>query len=287
MRYLLLLATFGMCLTGFAQAKKPVKKPVIPFQVISSSVKYRILKQTTKTRQSLDTSFYLQANYRLSILPKDTVLIETFSINKPVYIPVAEPLFRNVFSGLNKGDSAEIIVDAAVFFKESFKQELPAFVKAGSNIRFLLKVVDVYNPETLRDLANKQKIELIKKDSLEKEKYLAKLTGLKKTVEGIYYATTKEGTGRAVKKGDKVQVAYKGMFLNGDIFDQSLKNYFEVNVGANSVIQGWEIMLENMNEGEKVTAVIPPVLAYGEGGSGIIPPYTTLVFEMEVVKIVE
>jgi FKBP-type peptidyl-prolyl cis-trans isomerase len=111
----------------------------------------------------------------------------------------------------------------------------------------------------------------------------AKLT---KTPSGIKYQMMTEGTGAAAEKGKSISAHYTGWFTDGKMFDSShLRGQpFSVTVGAGQVIKGWDEGLQLMKEGGKALFVIPPDLAYGKGRQGI-PPDSTLVFVIEVVKV--
>ncbi|MBI2056095.1 MAG: FKBP-type peptidyl-prolyl cis-trans isomerase [Candidatus Sungbacteria bacterium] len=105
----------------------------------------------------------------------------------------------------------------------------------------------------------------------------------------IQVTILKEGAGEGAKKGDTITVNYTGMFLDGKVFDSSIPRGqpFVFNLGAGDVIQGWDAGLVGMKLGEKRKLVIPPELAYGSrgAGDGAIPPNSTLVFEVEMLKI--
>ena len=96
------------------------------------------------------------------------------------------------------------------------------------------------------------------------------------------------GTGAAPKKGQTVTVHYTGWFTHGGKFDISVdrKQPFSFVLVAGQVIAGWDIGVAAMKVGDKVKLTIPPDLAYGrEGYPGAIPPNSTLVFEVELLKI--
>ena len=124
-------------------------------------------------------------------------------------------------------------------------------------------------------------------DSLLK-KYLAdnKITE-KPTASGLYIIVKEKGKGEKVKKGDLTEVSYKGMLTNGQVFDASEKHEkaFSFSVGLGQVIPAWDEALQTLNVGAKALIVCPSALGYGPNGSGPIPPYAPLVFEIEVIKI--
>lgn len=105
---------------------------------------------------------------------------------------------------------------------------------------------------------------------------------------GLRSEVLKEGSGERVKEGDLVSVLYVGALLNGTIFDQALDpaKPFEFRVGRGQVIDGWEEGLKQMRLGEKRVFIVPYELGYGSRGQPPkIPRRSTLVFEVEVIKI--
>jgi len=110
----------------------------------------------------------------------------------------------------------------------------------------------------------------------------------KKTNTGIRYIIEKEGEGAPPKPGDKVSVIYTGTLLNGKKFDENLDRQHPLvfRVRRMAVIEGWDQVLQLMKLGEKRRVIIPPDFAYGSRGQlPNIPPNSTLVFEMELIKI--
>ncbi|MDR1900011.1 MAG: peptidylprolyl isomerase [Treponema sp.] len=106
---------------------------------------------------------------------------------------------------------------------------------------------------------------------------------------GILYEILIEGTGPKPQAGNLVQLKYRGMFLDGRVFDSSdVNGPLRFPAGRDHVIPGFDLSAMDMRLGEKRLAVIPPELAYGEqGAGGVIPPNTYLVFEMELLDITE
>ena len=107
--------------------------------------------------------------------------------------------------------------------------------------------------------------------------------------DGIYQKTLKTGSGPGPKPGQTVSVAYKGMLVNGQVFDQSDLHGGAVDfqVGIGRIIPGWDKVVMQMKKGEKRMIVIPPELAYGSRGTpgGPIGPDSFLAFEVELVNL--
>ena len=112
--------------------------------------------------------------------------------------------------------------------------------------------------------------------------------GFEKTSTGLRYKIIQNGAGSKPNKGQIVSVHYKGMFLDGGVFDDSYKrgNPIEFPVGMGNVIPGWDEGILLLNKGDKARFVIPSQLAYGEAGAGgVIPPDATLIFDVELMDI--
>lgn len=120
------------------------------------------------------------------------------------------------------------------------------------------------------------------KDFLAKNKLKA---GVKTTLSGLQYEVITEGSGGIPKATDKVTVNYKGTLLSGEEFDSSYKRNEPATFGLNQVISGWTEGVQLMKEGAKYRFFIPYDLAYGERETGIIKPYSTLIFEIELLKV--
>ncbi len=124
----------------------------------------------------------------------------------------------------------------------------------------------------------------------EGEKFLAenkKRDGVQETASGLQYEVITMGTGQKPAPQEMVKVHYAGTLLDGTTFDSSVDRGEPVEFGVNQVIPGWQEGLQLMPVGSKFKFYIPYELAYGENGTGPIPPYSTLVFEVELLDIVK
>jgi len=123
----------------------------------------------------------------------------------------------------------------------------------------------------------------------EGEEFLAKNKQEEGVVElpsGLQYKVLKSGNGKKPSATSKVKCHYEGKFLNGNIFDSSYARNEPAVFGLNQVISGWTEGLQLMSEGDEWMLYLPYQLAYGEHGApGAIPPYSTLVFKVELIEV--
>lgn len=190
---------------------------------------------------------------------------------------------------MHVGDSATFIFDGPKFFKEMIDPnreyefgEDPIYLDV--KIYGLLKKTEF---EKLKAEYDAQLAERRDQEKTEIEEYLQKNPGLKQDDLGYYLKSVKKGTGDKVEPLQTVKVHYTGRFVDGTEFDSSEGgDPFAFTVGAGQVIPGWDAVVSSMKVGDKVTVLLPSDLAYGEGTRGI-PPYTPLVFDIELLEIVK
>lgn len=139
-------------------------------------------------------------------------------------------------------------------------------------------------------LSSCSKEDIGKKNYEEGLKYLeenGKREGVITTKSGLQYEVLREGTegGKKPTSSSQVRCHYQGTFLNGKVFDSSYQRGESLVFPLNGVIPGWTEGLQYMTEGAKFRFVIPFNLAYGPYGYGSIPPYSTLIFEVELIEV--
>jgi FKBP-type peptidyl-prolyl cis-trans isomerase len=136
----------------------------------------------------------------------------------------------------------------------------------------------------------KSQDEMLAKNLKEGQDFLEKNKsedGVITTESGLQYKVITEGTGPKPLAADEVEVNYRGTLLSGDEFDSSYERGQPVKFRLDQVIKGWTEGLQLVNEGSKVQFWIPSELAYGEQGGGRIEPNSTLIFEVELLKVIK
>lgn len=110
--------------------------------------------------------------------------------------------------------------------------------------------------------------------------------GVITTTSGLQYKVVASGSGKQPTATSRVTVHYTGQLIDGLVFDSSVKRGQPATFSLNGVIRGWTEALQLMKEGDKWMVYVPYELGYGERGSGAqIPPYSTLIFEIELIKV--
>ena len=132
--------------------------------------------------------------------------------------------------------------------------------------------------------------ERLKNVKAEGEAFLAenaKKEGIVTLPSGLQYQVLQEGNGKSPKATDQVKCHYEGTLINGKVFDSSYRRGEPATFPLNGVIAGWTEGLQLMKEGAKYRFFIPFNLAYGTRGAGQdIPPYATLIFDVELIEVV-
>ena len=146
-----------------------------------------------------------------------------------------------------------------------------------------------FDPVKAFENFNKLKEERINEQKKRTEKLLNDLSnGYSKTDSGLMYKFLDNKNSNKPSKGEKVKVHYKGMLLDGTVFDSSFKRNqpIEFTLGIGQVIKGWDEGISLLGIGDKASFIIPSDLAYGESGAGgVIPPNATLLFEVELISV--
>ncbi len=211
---------------------------------------------------------------------------------------VTEPDFRGsidkCFTLICEHDSAQFIISALDFFEKTLENAIPDYLTADGKMKISVKLLNV---QTQNEYAREKEAFLHWVEDLgEYEKVILKQyirdqkINIAPTEDGVYYIVQQEGSGPQVKQGDTVTVHYEGHFLNGRFFDSTRQRNepFRFVYGQQwQVIGGLEKAIGKMHEGDKALVIIPSEQAFGVDGSSyeIVPPFTPVVFEVELLHI--
>jgi FKBP-type peptidyl-prolyl cis-trans isomerase len=280
----LMVAFVALAVLGFACSKYP------GFKKDKTGLYYKfyiVNKKETKPQigDIVELTYTLRA--------QDSVLID----NVIIYDQIIESLFPgDVYAALQKmhlGDSATFIMNGDTFYHYFMGQVFPF---ENKDLYFDIKL----NKITLKEEYEQQQAEKAQQQEAMIEQSRDAEAGLiqeyiennkitvKPTVTGLYFIKRVSGNGKMIKSGSKITVHYTGKLLDGTVFDSSVERGepIELTAGDGMVIPGWEETLLLMRGGDKATVLIPSSLAYGGRGAGyVIPPYTPIVFEMEIIKV--
>jgi FKBP-type peptidyl-prolyl cis-trans isomerase FklB len=178
-------------------------------------------------------------------------------------------------------------VDVAILtraLRDSLAKKKPALTEDQFK-----EVMTTFTAELNKRRTEKQDVEA-KKNKADGDAYLAAnktKPGVTTLPSGLQYKVLQQGSGPKPTASDSVVCNYKGTFVDGKEFDSSYKRGEPATFPVTGVIKGWTEALQLMPVGSKWQLVIPPDLAYGQQGRPGMPPNSTLVFEVELVKIAE
>jgi FKBP-type peptidyl-prolyl cis-trans isomerase FkpA len=235
--------------------------------------------------------------FHMTILnDKDSMISSTYTNGQAVKIPLPKASFKgSLEEGLAmmaEGDSAIFLVPVDSIFKGRMNT-LPPSLVGVKDLQYRIKMIKFQTMEEAQ--AEKQKLI---DEQMEKEKELIKIYMVEKGLEGsptesgLYHIVVNPGSGDNPTVQNQVTVHYTGSLLDGSIFDSSVPGKIAgrtvsgepVTFPLGGVIQGWQEGLAKMQKGEKALLIIPSHMGYGPQGTSGIPPYSTLVFEVDLIE---
>jgi FKBP-type peptidyl-prolyl cis-trans isomerase len=200
---------------------------------------------------------------------------------------------NEAYSLLKEGEEGEFYIKADSFFLMLWGT-IPPSVKPESMLHFKIKLEEIKSAEEYdNEMAVKEQeyFEMLEKKKEEEPTLLAEYIAeqkiaVKPTASGLYYVETLKGKGVKAEKGKQVTIHFVGKLLDGTVFNSSIDRGEPMvfDLGDKDIPLGITEGLLLMKEGGKATFIIPSALAFGDGG-GRFPPYATLVFDIELVKV--
>jgi len=227
----------------------------------------------------------------------DTVLFDSRTIptREKMNIPMMASVFQgDIYEGLGLmtvGDSMTFAMVADSVWMKLFRMpQAPPGLDSLDYLYFDVQLNGILTAEEMQAEKEAEMKQFQEEELVARAEYLAEnYPDLKANEDGLYYVRTKKGSGPKPKEGQMVSVHYTGTLLDGNKFDSSYDrgDPYTFPLGKGQVIKGWDLAIANMQKGEKGVIIIPSELGYGSRGSGRIAPYSTLVFEVELVDIAD
>jgi FKBP-type peptidyl-prolyl cis-trans isomerase len=207
--------------------------------------------------------------------------------------PVIEKVFNNDVDSMSYALGINVGTD--------FAKNLQGIPGGKSNIDLLIKgfatamkgepglMTTEFANEYFREYITEAQTKEVEAKKAEGEKFLAEnktKEGVKTTSSGLQYQFLVSTEGAKPRETDTVLVHYQGFLLDGTKFDSSIDRGEPISFPLNGVIPGWTEGVQLMSVGSKIKLFVPSYLAYAEKGAGnVIPPYATLIFEVELLDI--
>ena len=238
-----------------------------------------------------DTSDFLKVD--MACYLHDSLYYDWHQSASEVFSQLKAPLFAGdlmeAYSMMCVGDSASFYVKADSIALKYYDQDPGAVgLKADDYFRYEVKLVDFQSEKQFQANIDKMKAQLLDDSKQALADYVAthEINAIP-DASGIYIVQTEKGTGRCPLKGEKVELDFRVSLLNGQEVGSTFgsPDKFSFVLGEGFTIQGWEDIVPKMHLGERVTALIPADMAYGEHSVGSIPPYSNLVYDIKLLKI--
>ena len=198
---------------------------------------------------------------------------------------IYEDVMKRVLPSLSKQvDESGCIMDRDLFIRGFLEglMETPSEISNDSAVTLIQKNMEYYTATAMEKKYGQNRIdgENFLKANLKKD-------SVQHTASGLQYKVITMGTGDKPTKDQKVKVNYEGRLINGTVFDSSYKRKQPATFGVGQVIKGWTEALQLMPVGSKWELYIPQELAYGAKEQGKIPPFSCLIFTVELLDIVK
>ncbi|HRG59961.1 MAG TPA: FKBP-type peptidyl-prolyl cis-trans isomerase [Bacteroidia bacterium] len=281
----LLLLFFLISSAAFAQQKSA-------FQKTASGLEYRIYRNGGKTKPvagDLIKTILVYTNH------KDSVIYDS-RISRPENVfELLAPTFKGSLEEgmlmMAIGDSAIFKVNADSIYAKTFKTPRPKYVKKGSKLTFRIKLLGIKTKESI-DTRTPEEIEKdnearrIAEPNLIKEFVELNAITAQPSESGLYYIERQAGSGPSITKTSKVKIVYNCTTLDGTMIDSQQKP-IEIDMSLGKITKGMEEGLLKMSMGAKATLIIPSALAFGKRKISTVQPYTTLIYDMEVIEVNE
>ncbi len=291
-KFIIIVLSLLVCVSTNA-AKKPKKKKVAEVAKVDTvpmadfSYAYGIaqtngLMSYLVQRMGVDTAYiaYFLNGFDDPSMDESTKQMKAYTAGKEIRQQVESQIIPQANKQIN--DSVDLLNKQR--FIEGFRSAIAgnATITGDSAQSLASKQLEYYNNVKMEAKYGKNRTD---GEAFLKEN--AKKDSVKTTPSGLQYKVLTVGTGEIPTATDKVKVNYEGKLIDGTVFDSSYQRKQPATFGCNQVIKGWTEALTMMPVGSTWELYIPQELGYGSREAGKIPPFSTLIFKVELLEIVK
>jgi len=226
---------------------------------------------------------------------EDSILFDTRGQKRDFEMKLEEPVFEgDIYAAvalMKEGDSAGFLIDATQFFTKlagNPGQPAPDFVEEGVNMTFDVKLTQVMTPEEHQAEISERIEKRKNEEPIVLQKYLEANNMSEKPLEsGLYFVNIRDGKGKKPEMGDVLTINFKVMLMDGTVlYDSWQEEPVQFEYGKRFDTQGLVEGVAMMKEGQMAHLIVPSSIAFGEyGRQGLIEPYSTLLYDVELLDI--
>ena len=254
---------------------------------------YYRFEQQDKNAQQVEEGDVLVGEMTIRL---DTTVLRT-NVGRTERLMPAIPMYDGVLHEgimmMHVGEKATFAIEADSMAKFMQPNQMPPMYEKGKGMKFYYEInlQDIVTKDEFAAEQANYEAEMEKARSAEPELIAnyVKENNIKAqpNADGLYVIVKKQGKGTKVAVGRQVAIHYTGRLLDGTVFDSSVGNEpLSYVVGQMGLIRGWEEGVMGHPEGSQLQLIIPSALGYGSQGAGqMIPPYSTLVFDLDIVSV--
>ncbi len=250
-------------------------------QVTESGLQYRVVE--SGDGKSPTAADYVTVHYAGRLID-GSEFDSSYKRGEPATFPAGRliPGWTEALQLMSVGDKWELTIPSDIGYGEHGAGG--GLIPGNATLVFDVELLDVMTLEEAQKKAEEQ-MEAHKAEQLSWLEENAKKDGVVTLESGLQYRVIEEGTGASPVETSMVTVHYKGTMIDGTQFDSSYDRGEPASFPLDGVIKGWTEGVQLMKEGAKYEFYIPYDLAYGERGSRSIPPYSTLIFIVELKSV--
>lgn len=245
------------------------------WQVSPSGLQYKVVNEGSGVTPA--PTDFVTVHYEGKLID-GTIFDSSYQRKEPATFP-ANRLIRGwveALSMMKAGATWELAIPAELAYGDADRGTIPPH----STLLFKMELLSVKSQEALLEEHKNQQSAYLDEN--------AQKDGVTVTESGLQYKVLESGNGATPTRQDQVKVHYAGRLIDGTEFDSSYRRGESITFGVTQVIPGWTEALMLMKEGDKWEIALPYTIAYGEGGAGAnIPPYATLVFDVELIEVLK